>query len=278
VKRLGRGLGSILEDVEAGYLKDLPNQGTLEIEIDKINPNPYQPRKEFDENSIKELANSIKKYGLLQPIVVIKDNEEYILVAGERRLKATKLLGNEKIKAIIVDYSLDELREYALIENIQREDLNPLEVALSLQSLIKEHNYTHEELANVISKSRSYVTNLLRILNLPEFVQEKIKNNILSVGHAKVLIGLDENLLKDVVEEIEKKALNVRDTEKLISKLKKPKIQKKENEILDERVIKVADKFKKIGLKIEINKDYLKIRLKNNKDLKKLEKLLSVIS
>ncbi len=278
MKRLGRGLGSILEDVEAGYLKDLPNQGTLEIEIDKIKPNPYQPRKEFDENAIKELANSIKKYGLLQPIVVIKDNEEYILVAGERRLRATKLLGNEKIKALIVDYSLDELREYALIENIQREDLNPVEVALSLQSLIKEHNYTHEELANVISKSRSYVTNLLRILNLPEFVQEKIKNNILSVGHAKVLIGLDENLLKDVVEEIEKKALNVRDTEKLISKLKKPKIQKEENEILDERVIKVADKFKKIGLKIEINKDYLKIKLKNNKDLKKLEKLLSVIS
>jgi ParB family chromosome partitioning protein len=176
----------------------------------------------------------------------------------------------------VVDYSKNDLREYALIENIQREDLNPIEIAYSLQSLIEEHGYTHEELANSISKSRSYVTNLLRILNLPKFVQEKIKNNILSVGHAKVLIGLDEEILKKVVDEIEKKGLNVRETEKLIQRIKNPKPEK-EDEELDKRVVGIADKLKKIGLKVEIQKDFIKIKFKNNKDLKKLEKLLNVI-
>ncbi|ACM92349.1 stage 0 sporulation protein j [Nautilia profundicola AmH] len=276
MKRLGRGLSSILEDAEAGYLKELPSRGVEEIEVSKIKPNPYQPRREFNEEAINELANSIRKYGLLQPIVLIKDEDEYILVAGERRLRATKLLGEEYIKAIVVDYSKNDLREYALIENIQREDLNPIEVAYSLQSLIEEHGYTHEELANAISKSRSYVTNLLRILNLPEFVHEKIKRGILSVGHAKVLIGLDDELLKKVIEEIEKKSLNVRDTEKLIQRLKNPKPEAEDIPI-DKRVIEIADKFKKIGLKVEINKDSIKIKFKNNKDLKKLEKLLNVI-
>ena len=277
MKRLGRGLSSILEDAEAGYLKELPRNGIQEIEVSKIKPNPYQPRREFKEEAIRELADSIQKYGLLQPVVLIKDNEEYILVAGERRLRATKLLGEEVIKAIVVDYSKDDLREYALIENIQREDLNPIEVAYSLQSLIEEHGYTHEELANAISKSRSYVTNLLRILNLPEFVHEKIKNGVLSVGHAKVLIGLDEEILRKVIDEIEKKSLNVRDTEKLIQRLKNPKPEKEDVE-LDKRVVMIADKFKKLGLKVEINKDSIKIKYKNNKDLKKLEKLLNVIS
>lgn len=276
MKRLGRGLSSILEDAEAGYLKELPSGGVEEIEISKIKTNPYQPRREFNQEAIEELADSIKKYGLLQPIVLIKDGDGYILVAGERRLRATKLLGEELIKAIVVDYSKDDLREYALIENIQREDLNPIEVAYSLQSLIEEHGYTHEELANAISKSRSYVTNLLRILNLPEFVHDKIKRGVLSVGHAKVLLGLDDELLKKVIDEIEKKSLNVRDTEKLIQRLKNPAKEKEDFE-LDKRVVVLAEKFKKIGLKVEINKDSLKIRFKNNKDLKKLEKLLNLI-
>ena len=275
MKRLGRGLSSILEDAEVGYLKDLGGSGILEIEVDKIKPNPYQPRKEFKEESIIELANSIKRYGLLQPVILIKDKDEYILVAGERRLRAVKRLNNEKIKAIIVDYSLNDLREYALIENIQREDLNPIEIATSLKNLIEEHNYTHEELANIISKSRSYVTNLLRILNLPDFVQNKIKENKLSIGHAKVLIGLDEELLKKVIEEIEKKDLNVRETEKLIQKLKNP-IKNVENIIIDEKIILIAKKFKELGLKVEINKNSLKIKFKSEQDLEKLEEILNL--
>lgn len=275
MKRLGRGLSSILEDAEVGYLKDLGGSGILEIEVDKIKPNPYQPRKEFKEESIIELANSIKRYGLLQPVILIKDKDEYILVAGERRLRAVKRLNNKKIKAIIVDYSLNDLREYALIENIQREDLNSIEIATSLKNLIEEHNYTHEELANIISKSRSYVTNLLRILNLPDFVQNKIKENKLSIGHAKVLIGLEEELLKKVIEEIEKKDLNVRETEKLIQKLKNP-IKNVENIIIDEKIILIAKKFKELGLKVEINKNSLKIKFKSKQDLEKLEEILNL--
>ena len=275
MKRLGRGLSSILEDAEIGYLKDIGNSGVLEIDINKIKLNPYQPRKEFKEESIIELSNSIKRYGLLQPVILIKDKDDYILVAGERRLRAVKKLNKNKIKAIVVDYSLNDLREYALIENIQREDLNPIEIAISLKNLIEEHSYTHEELANIISKSRSYVTNLLRILNLPNFVQNKIKESKLSIGHAKVLIGLDEKLLKKVVEEIEKKDLNVRETEKLIQKLKNP-IKNEENVIIDEKMVLIAKKFKKLGLKVEVNKNSLKIKFKNDQDLKKLEEILNL--
>ena len=274
MKRLGRGLSSILEDAEVGYLKDLGNSGVLEIDVNKIKPNPYQPRKEFKKESITELANSIKRHGLLQPVILIKDKDDYILVAGERRLRAIKELNKDKIKAIVVDYSLNDLREYALIENIQREDLNPIEVAISLKNLIEEHNYTHEELANIISKSRSYVTNLLRILNLPNFVQNKIKESKLNIGHAKVLIGLDEKLLKQVVEEIEKKDLNVRETEKLIQKLKNP--IKNEEKIIDEKVILIANKFKELGFKVEVNKSSLKIKFKDKQDLKKLEEILNL--
>jgi len=278
MKRLGRGLSSILEDVEAGYIKDLnAENGVREIDILAIKPNPYQPRKEFKDESIRDLAESIKKYGLLQPIVVIKSEEGYILVAGERRLRALKLLGRESVKAIVADYSLNELREYALIENIQREDLNPIDVALSLESLIKEHSYTHEELAKAISKSRSYVTNLLRLLNLPDFVREKIKEGVLSMGHAKVLIGLDNQTLKKAVKEIEEKSLNVRDTEKLIKRLKTPPKEREDVEI-DKKVVDVAEGIKKLGLKVEINKNYIKIKFRNDTDLEKLAQVLGGIS
>jgi ParB family chromosome partitioning protein len=271
MKRLGKGLGAILADVEAGYLKDLPEEGLNQIEIEKIKPNPFQPRKEFDEKSIEELAASINKYGLLQPIVVIKDNENYILVAGERRLRAVKSLNKKKIKAIILDIDLNELREFALIENIQRENLNPIEIAESLKSLIEEHNYTHEELARIISKSRSYVTNLLRLLSLPKYVQEKIKNNEISVGHAKMMSNLDDVEIKKIVDEIEEKKLNVRDTEILINKIKNKK------EILPE-VTLLTEKLKNLGLKVEIGNKYIKILWKNEKDKEKLRKLIDLIT
>jgi ParB family chromosome partitioning protein len=240
--------------------------------VEKIKPNPFQPRKEFDEKSIEELANSIEKYGLLQPIVVIKDEKNYILVAGERRLRAVKKLGQKEIKAIVLDIDLNSLRELALIENIQRENLNPIEIAKSLKSLIDEHGYTHEELAKIISKSRSYVTNLLRLLNLPESVQEKIKNNEISVGHAKIMTNLDENEIERVVSEIKDKKLNVRETEKLINKIKN-----KDEEIALE-VTLLADLLKKLDLKVEIGNKYIKILWRNEKDREKLKKLIDLIS
>jgi len=271
MKKLGRGLGAILEDVEAGYLKSIPNSGIKEIEIEKIKPNPYQPRKIFNEEAIKELAVSIEKHGLMQPIIVIEDNGGYILVAGERRLKAVKSLHKNRIKAIIADVSLSDLREYALIENIQREDLNPIEIAYSLKALIDEHGFTHEELAKNIGKSRSYITNLLRLLTLPDYVQNKISENKISFGHAKVLLGLEKDKIENVVESIEKKSLSVRETEKMVKNLKSPK---KEDEEINNDIILLIEKLKKLGIKVNIGNNYVKLMFKNEKDFKNLRKLL----
>ena len=275
MKRLGRGLGAILEDAEAGYLKDLPDSGVNELDIEKITPNPYQPRREFDEESISELAESIKKHGLLQPIIVIKDkkNDKYILVAGERRLRASKKLGKEKIKALIVDYTPEDLREYALIENIQREDLNPVEIAISLSELIKKHGYTHEELAKNLGKSRTYITNMLRVLNLPGEVVEKIKANKISLGHAKILAGLPKEKAVEIAKKIENENLSVRDTEKLL----KPKKNQKDK-IIDTEIVEISLMLRKLGFKTQIGEDFVKIKFRNETDLKKLKKLLSDIN
>jgi len=271
LKRLGKGLNAILSDVEAGYLKDIPEGGLDLIEVKKIKPNPFQPRKEFDKEALEELASSIEKYGLLQPIVVIKDNDNYILIAGERRLRAFKKLKKNKIKAIILDIDLSSLREYALIENIQREDLNPIEVAKSLQSLLEEHNYTHAELAKIVSKSRSYVSNLLRLLNLPEFIQDKIKNNQISVGHAKVMSNLNEKELNEVIKEVNEKKLNVRDTEKIINRIKN------KEQILPE-VTQIANSLKNLGLNVEMGNKFIKIRWENKKDIQKLREFIEKMS
>ena len=214
---LGRGLGAILEDVEESYVKDISKNSDIvkEIEIDKIVPNPYQPRKIFDETGLKELANSIKQQGLIQPIIVVSDEDEYVLIAGERRLRAHKILKKDKIKAIIIDFDLTKLREYAIIENLQREDLNVLDLATSLYELIEEHNYTHDEVANIISKSRSYVTNILRMLKLSDYAKEKLKENKITFGHAKNIVTLDEDTQKMIVDSIIGQKLSAREVEYL---------------------------------------------------------------
>jgi len=279
MKKLGRGLGAILEDVEAGYLKSIPKNGIKQIPLEKIKINPYQPRKVFNEEAINELAASIKKHGLMQPIIVVEENGEFILVAGERRLRAVKSIGEKEIKAIISDISLNELREYALIENIQREDLNPVEIAASLQALINEHGYTHEALAKNIGKSRSYISNILRLLALPDFVKEKVSKNEISYGHAKILSGLSEEEMIRTVENIKKNGLSVRETEKFVQNLKKPTLKKeKEENFLDENVLEIAKKLKNLGLKIELGRDYLKISYKNGHDLENLRKLLDKLN
>jgi len=275
MKRLGRGLSAILEDAEAGYLKDLPQGGVNEIDISKIKPNPYQPRREFAQESIDELASSIKKHGLLQPVLVVKNKEDYILVAGERRLRATKKLGKDKIKAVVIDMDLDDLREYALIENIQREDLNPIEIALSLYELIKTHGYTHDELAKNLGKSRAYITNMLRVLNLPDEVIEKIRKNEISFGHAKVLVNLPAKKALKISEKIQKENLSVRDTEKLVKAIKS---ENKKDENMSEDLIDIGYKLKKLGLKVELGRDYIKLKFKNETDLQKLKKFLDNIN
>jgi len=225
---LGRGLGEILSEVEEAYQKDLSDidsfelkaQGAKvqEIQVEDITPNPFQPRKHFDEVALKELSESIKEHGLLQPIVVIEKEDGYLLIAGERRLRAHKLAKLETVKAIIADVDIDEirLRELALIENIQRENLNAIELANSYAELIDVHKITHDELSAVVHKSRSQITNTMRLLTLSEYAQKQVINNKISQGHAKILVGLNESKQKIVIDSIIGQKLSVRESENMV--------------------------------------------------------------
>ncbi len=220
---LGRGLGAILEEVEEAYKQNSgSSEFVKEIELSEIIVNPFQPRKQFDPESIAELSDSIKRHGLLQPVVVIRNNDKFMLIAGERRLRATKLAGIPKIKAIVADIDKSRIRELALIENIQRENLNAVELAISLKELIEEHDLTHEELSDIVKKSRSFITNTLRLLNLDDYVKNKIMESKISHGHARVLVGLSQNEQKKITDSIIGQKLSVRDTEDLVSKMKQP--------------------------------------------------------
>jgi len=283
-KGLGRGLGAILEDVEESYIKDISNNTNIvkEIDIDKIVSNPYQPRKTFNKESLAELANSIKNQGLMQPILVVEDDGDYILIAGERRLRAHKILKKDKIKAIIIDFDLSKLREYAIVENLQREDLNVVDLANSLYELIEEHSYTHEEVADIISKSRSYVTNILRVLKLSDYTKEKLVENKITLGHAKNLVNLNEEDQKKIVDTIIGQKLTTREVEQLSKQYKNEKDSKVESIISDKLeeeidlniiVSKIKDKY---SLNISKTNNSIIIDVTSKKDLKKIKKIFNI--
>jgi ParB family chromosome partitioning protein len=225
---LGRGLGAILSEVEEAYEKDLSDINSFELEaqgarveelsVESITANPFQPRKHFDEQALKELSQSIAEHGLLQPIVVIEKEDGYLLIAGERRLRAHKLANLTTIKAIIADADIDDikLRELALLENIQRENLNAIELANSYAELIDVHNITHDELSAIVHKSRSQITNTMRLLSLGKYAQESVITGKISQGHAKVLVGLDEKKQKVMVDSVAGQKLSVRETENMV--------------------------------------------------------------
>ncbi|AQW84807.1 ParB/RepB/Spo0J family partition protein [Campylobacter pinnipediorum] len=218
----GRDFGVVFSDVEAAYNKVFETDKSIvkQINISLISNNPYQPRKNFNKEALNELSESIKRHGLIQPIVVIQKDDGYMLIAGERRLRATKLLGEEKISAIIADIGSNNLRELALIENIQRENLNSIELALSYKELINEYKITQEALADILHKSRTQITNTMRLLTLLPSTQDLLIEEKLSQGHAKIIVGLSPENEKLIVDTIIGQKLNVRDTEKLVKKFK----------------------------------------------------------
>ena len=230
---LGRGLGEILTEVEEAYQKDLRDINSFELEakgakidelpVESILANPFQPRKHFDEEALEELSQSILEHGLLQPIVVIEREEGYLLIAGERRLRAHKRANITHIKAIIANVDIDEikLRELALIENIQRENLNAIELARSYSELLDVHSITHDELSTIVHKSRSQITNTMRLLTLSPYVQDILVEDKITQGHAKVLVGLDEKKQRIIVDSVIGQKLSVRDTEDMVKKYKK---------------------------------------------------------
>jgi len=204
-RALGRGLGAIIGDVEEAYNQELSHDSSdlvREILIESIYPNPFQPRTHFDESALEELSRSIQKHGLLQPIIVIEKDDGYMLLAGERRLRATKRAGLERIKAIVADIASENLRELALIENIQREDLNPIELATAYQELIEEYDITQEGLSEIIHKSRAQITNTMRLLSLSSLTKQYIQEGKLSQGHAKIMVGLEPSLEERAVQTI----------------------------------------------------------------------------
>ena len=221
---LGKGLSAILEDVEDAYKQEQDdNTNTTlvrEISVDDITPNPYQPRKVFDEVALRDLSHSILKHGLLQPIVVVEKDNGYMLIAGERRLRASKLADLDTIKAVVADFEGEHLRELALIENIQRENLNAIELANSYKELIEQYGITQEELSDIIHKSRTQITNTIRLLKLSTYTQNLLTDAKISQGHARVLIGLDEKKQQLIADTIVGQKLSVRDSEELVKKLK----------------------------------------------------------
>ncbi|HHY83293.1 MAG TPA: ParB/RepB/Spo0J family partition protein [Clostridiales bacterium] len=229
-KGLGRGLDALFESYkqETDLEKKLYAQ-VQEIRITDIDPNPEQPRRQFDEEKIKELADSIKVHGVVQPIIVKPYGSRYMIVAGERRWRAARAAGKTEIPAIIMDLDERQILEISLIENLQREDLNPIEEAKGIQVLIDKLNLTQEEAAERLGKSRPAVANALRLLNLSDEIQKLIYENKLSVGHARALLAVkDERLRKEIAEKVINKNLSVRETEKLIQNINKEKTKNKE--------------------------------------------------
>ncbi len=286
---LGKGLGAILEEVGQAYESELAEKGenpeheagdeVIDLAVEKIDPNPFQPRKDFDPERLRELGESIRRHGLLQPVVVIPHEDRYLLVAGERRLRAHKLMGIETIRAIVADVDLDELRmrELALVENIQRENLNPLELATAYQELLTVHGLTHEELARLVHKSRSQITNTIRLLALSEYARQKLIDQKITQGHAKVLISLPEKAQRIVVDTIVGRKLSVREAEELAKRNKEeaaPKKKGKESPILfDKSARKRLDKLLPFDFKTK-NRS-LEIRFDSPQELEKFLDFLS---
>lgn len=272
-KALGRGLGAIFDDVEDAYSKEMGNSqdSVREIEVSRISPNPYQPRKYFNDKAIKELSESIKKHGLLQPIIVVEKDDDYMLLAGERRFRATKEAGLDTIRAIVADIESENLRELALIENIQREDLNPIELAIAYKELIEEYNITQEGLSEIIKKSRTQITNTLRLLILTEKTKNLVVEGKLSQGHAKVIVGLEPQDEETVVNTILGQKLSVRDTEKLVKKLKSSEQQsekKNKKEVVNTLEFKSLEKrLNSFGLKTKTKAHTITIEFENSESI-----------
>ena len=275
---LGRGLGELLGEVEIAYENSTSgtNQGIRKIDVSLIKPNPNQPRKIFDEEKLHELSESIKEHGLLQPIVVIENKDgTFTLIAGERRLRAHKLANLEQIKAIIVDEDELKLRELALIENIQRDDLNIIELAFCYAQLLNEHNITHEELSKKVFKSRTSITNTLRLLQLSPYVQQALASDKITAGHAKIMLGLTVDEQKMVCDSIFGQKLSVRETEKLVKELKEKDIEKPKKEKIRANfnynsLNDLVGQLQENNLKVKLEKNYFKIEFNSQEDIDKI--------
>lgn len=264
---LGKGLDSLIPEanIKKEAVKKEENTGDVKIKITKIEPNREQPRKNFEEDSLLELSESIKQFGVIQPLIVQEKNGLYEIIAGERRWRAAKLAGLKEVPVIIKKYSEQEIVEISLIENIQRENLNPIEEALAYKKLLTEFNLKQDEIAERVSKSRTAVTNSMRLLKLDERVQQMVIDDKISTGHARALISIEDNELQyNIANRIFDEKLSVRDIEKIVKKLlseDKDEIKEKVSETDNTFIYKnIEDRITSIvGTKVTVNNK------KNNK-------------
>ncbi len=282
---LGKGLDLLIPKGVMNISKADSKEDKLGIQtlkLSEIEPNKEQPRKKFDEGSINELSDSIKQYGVIQPIVVCKKDEHYEIVTGERRWRAAKKAGLKEIPVVVREYTKQEIMAISLIENIQRQDLNPIEEAVAYQRLLDEFQITQEELANRVSKSRTTITNTMRLLKLLPKVQQMLIDEEISNGHARALLALeDSNKQLQVAQSIVSNNLNVRDTEQLVKKMNEKSIQQKykqesEHEKVSNAYHEIEEQLKNIlGTKVQIknkkgNKGKIEIEYYSLEDLERL--------
>ena len=280
--RLGKGLSAIfgedvsnvLEDIQQGK-SEVHEDSKFEVDVKDVKPNPYQPRNHFDDDKIQELADSIKLHGVFTPILVKKAVKGYELITGERRLRASKLAGLKRIPAILMDFDDQQMMEIALLENIQREDLNAIEEAQGYEKLIKKLGYKQEELAHRIGKSREHVANMLRLLKLPASVQQHVVNNELSMGHVRALLSLkDPKLMEEVAQKAIQLHLSVRAVETLVKNMNEPKPEpvKKERDVnLDQVEKRLQSRF---GTKVKIDEKQIVIKYHGNDDLNRVLEMI----
>ena len=290
---LGRGLGALIVNTdptrhEREESDGLPAGGVLQIPIDAIGPNPHQPRSDFDEEALAELAASIREHGVIQPLIVTNDPQQpgqYWLIAGERRLRAAQLAQLTETPAIVRDASPQQLLELALVENVQRADLNPLEEATAYQMLIDNFALTQEEIAQRVGRSRSAVANTLRLLQLPVDVQQALISGVISAGHARALLSLpDETAMKDALQRILARGLNVRQTEELVKQMLRQDAgprPAREATVPDSHIEYLENRFRAaLGTRVNLNRNRdgsgrLVVHFYNDEDLESLYRMIA---
>ncbi|MEG0549450.1 MAG: ParB/RepB/Spo0J family partition protein [Coprobacillus sp.] len=287
-KILGKGLDAIFNDASQGadlksvidaIEKKAPQLSQVSVPLKEIRPNPYQPRKYFDEEKLNELATSIKEHGIFQPIILKQSVKGYEIVAGERRFRAATIVGLEEVPAIIVEFSDQQMMEIALLENIQREDLNAIEEAQAYKSMMDKLKITQEELSARVGKSRAHIANTVRLLKMPKKLQDYILKGVLTMGHIKPLITIDDKKALEIAEKAIAQSLSVREVEDIVKGVKlqdarkaKPKEEKPKEYVYVEGLLR-----KKYRTKIKVDTNTITIKYTDTKDLNRILEIMGVI-
>lgn len=284
-KALGKGLEELFstevldfDTFESNIMENTSSDEVREIPVNEVRPNPYQPRKTFNEDALNELAESIKNYGVFQPIIVKKGIKGYDLIAGERRLRASRIAGIEKIPAIVKEFTDEQMREISLLENIQRENLTAIELAWAYKGIIDNLDITQEDLAKKIGKSRSHITNTLGLLNLPEEVQKKILDGEISMGHARVLSKMDnEEEVTTLADKVIKNNISVHDLEEISKKEEIKKRMPITRRKIDTDYFHIENELRDIlGTKVKVDNKKVSIYFENVNDLNRILEIMNI--